>query len=233
MNKVIKPETIEATEAIGAINSDRATQILDQMQLLNEELRTYLTSTNLTDDINKTGVNKSKGKNKNNKSKNNKPNTQALAQLNYPCVYVDGANQYTGGGWAVVLYMDEDSTIERGGKVDDTTNNRMELQAAIEACKLLTELGLDQFSRKINLYTDSQYVQKGITEWIHGWKRSDWRNDTIKNQDLWIELDALNLPVIDWKWVKGHSGVEGNERADMIAEGFASNKPVPLQNVLD
>jgi len=149
-------------------------------------------------------------------------------------IYVDGASQYSGGGWGVVVYIHGEVAIERGGYEEETTNNRMELQAAIEACKLITELGLHELGEKVPVYSDSQYVVKGITLWIQGWKRNGWRSSSgdVKNPDLWQELDALNLPVIKWQWVKGHNGNRGNERADTIAQGFACGKPVPLVNNL-
>lgn len=148
----------------------------------------------------------------------------------YPSIYVDGACQSTRGGWGVVLYLNPETTIERGGRAENTTNNRMELQAAIEACQLLRELGLQTHPTKIPLYTDSKYVQCGITEWIYSWKQHGWQSSTgsVKNPDLWKQLDKLNLPIINWKWVKGHSGVMGNERADKIAEAFASGKAITL-----
>lgn len=149
-------------------------------------------------------------------------------ELKRPSIYVDGAFQRTGGGWAVVAYL-TDCTIERGGAEFDTTNNRMELQAAIEACKLVHEMYLT--NELITVYTDSEYVQKGITKWISGWLASDWRDGTIKNQDLWEELYALDQPCkIRWEWVRGHSGVEGNERADAIAQAFAMEMEIPLRN---
>jgi ribonuclease HI len=96
-----------------------------------------------------------------------------------------------------------------------TTNNRMELTAVIEA------LGALKRPSRVILHTDSQYVQKGITEWIEGWKARGWRTsakEPVKNVDLWKKLDeAVRTHVIDWKWVKGHAGHEGNERADALA----------------
>lgn len=96
-----------------------------------------------------------------------------------------------------------------------TTNNRMELMAAIR--------GLESLKRscKVDLYTDSQYVRKGITEWIHGWKRNGWKTASkqdVKNRDLWQRLDELmQAHQVEWHWVRGHSGNVGNERADLLA----------------
>jgi ribonuclease HI len=101
------------------------------------------------------------------------------------------------------------------GGESSTTNNRMELTAVIEAL-----LALKRPSRVI-LHTDSQYVQKGITEWINGWKARGWRTaakEPVKNVDLWKRLDEVVKPhEIEWKWVRGHSGHNGNERADALA----------------
>ena len=96
-----------------------------------------------------------------------------------------------------------------------TTNNRMELTAVIEALNSLKR------TCDVTLYTDSQYVRKGITEWIHGWKQRGWKTadkKPVKNTELWQRLDALrNLHAVEWRWVKGHSGDPGNERADALA----------------
>ena len=105
---------------------------------------------------------------------------------------------------------------EISGGEKHTTNNRMELIATIEALQVLKK------KSEISLYTDSTYVKNGITQWIFRWKRSDWklsnRKGNVKNVDLWKELDRLNsLHQVNWKWVKGHSGNEWNERADELA----------------
>ena len=109
----------------------------------------------------------------------------------------------------------------KGGEVD-TTNNRMELMAAIKALEAIKP----GFKGKTTLWTDSTYVMKGITEWIHGWKSRGWKKSDKKpviNADLWKILDVLNAERdVTWKWVKGHAGVDGNERADELArEGMA------------
>jgi ribonuclease HI len=101
------------------------------------------------------------------------------------------------------------------GGEPDTTNNRMELMAAIQALETLTR------PCQVELHTDSQYVMKGISEWIHNWKRRGWRtadNKPVKNDDLWRRLDeARSRHNVQWRWVKGHAGHEHNERADALA----------------
>jgi len=137
-------------------------------------------------------------------------------------VYTDGAcsGNPGPGGWGVLL-IQGDREKELCGGEKDTTNNRMEMQAAIEAMKAVKP------GWKIILHTDSQYLKNGLTQWIHGWKRNGWKTAAkkpVKNQDLWIELDALcSKRDITWKWVKGHAGDPGNERADALAnQGMAS-----------
>ncbi len=137
-------------------------------------------------------------------------------------IYTDGACKGNPGpgGWGAVLECDGKEKELFGGE-PATTNNRMELTAVIEAL-----LSLKRPSRVV-LHTDSQYVQKGITEWIRGWKARGWRTaarEPVKNVDLWKRLDELVGPhEIDWVWVRGHSGHHGNERADALAnKGVAS-----------
>lgn len=131
-------------------------------------------------------------------------------------IYTDGGCRGNPGigGWGAVLLWN-DSTKKIKGSEPDTTNNRMELTAAIEGIKALTR------SVPVNLYTDSQYVKQGITTWIHGWKKNGWKTASrkpVKNQDLWQELDALMSKYsISWHWVKGHAGNELNEMADQLA----------------
>jgi ribonuclease HI len=131
-------------------------------------------------------------------------------------IYTDGAckgNPGT-GGWGALLVMGQQEKELCGGE-RDTTNNRMELTAVIEALNALTR------PCEVILHTDSQYVQKGITEWIHGWKARGWKTAAkapVKNVDLWQALDAAQTRHrIDWRWVKGHAGHDGNERADGLA----------------
>jgi len=118
------------------------------------------------------------------------------------------------GGWAAVLAAGA-NTRELSGGVPATTNNRMELQAAIEALSALKQPCAVEF------HTDSNYLRDGITKWLHGWKRNGWRTQAkqpVKNEDLWRQLDAAVLPhKIKWHWVKGHSGHEGNEYVDQLA----------------
>ena len=131
-------------------------------------------------------------------------------------IYTDGAciGNPGPGGWGVVIINDENMQTLSGHEAD-TTNNRMELMAAIEALKAVAG------KSPVTLVTDSQYVRRGITEWISGWKRNGWRTASkgaVKNQDLWQELDRLNSnQSIDWQWVKGHSGHPMNEKVDQLA----------------
>jgi ribonuclease HI len=118
------------------------------------------------------------------------------------------------GGWGAILQSGGKTRELKGGELA-TTNNRMELMAAIQALEALTR------DCKVELHTDSQYVQKGIHEWIHGWKKRGWMTadkKPVKNEDLWKRLDAARLRhQVDWRWVKGHAGHELNERADQLA----------------
>ena len=108
---------------------------------------------------------------------------------------------------------------EKGGE-KNTTNNRMELQAVIESLKALK--ARNDVPRRALIFTDSQYVQKGITDWIRKWKQNAWRTSDkkpVKNRDLWMELDFLTEDfVLGWEWVRGHSGVEFNERCDRMTQ---------------
>ena len=118
------------------------------------------------------------------------------------------------GGWGAVLLWGDHRKDLYGGE-SETTNNRMELMAAIEALNALKK------PSKVRLHTDSVYVKDGLTKWIHGWKRNGWKTASkkpVKNKDLWQELDeACKRHDIEWRWVKGHDGDEGNERADELA----------------
>jgi len=133
-------------------------------------------------------------------------------------IYTDGAcsGNPGPGGWGVLMQF---SGVEKElcGGVAETTNNRMEMMAAIEALRAVKR----NYKGVIHLWTDSQYVLKGITEWIHGWKRRGWKKSDKKpviNADLWKILDDLNQQHnVQWHWVKGHAGIEGNERADELA----------------
>jgi ribonuclease HI len=133
-------------------------------------------------------------------------------------IYTDGACKGNPGpgGWGAVLTSGNTEKELFGGELG-TTNNRMEITAVIEALAALKQ------PCKVTLYLDSEYVRKGITEWIHGWKARGWRTAAkapVKNVDLWQRLDALVSSgghAIDWRWVKGHAGDPGNERADGLA----------------
>jgi ribonuclease HI len=131
-------------------------------------------------------------------------------------IYTDGACKGNPGpgGWGALLRFGTEEKELFGGE-PGTTNNRMELTAVIEALTALTR------PCEVVIHTDSQYVQKGITEWIHGWKAKGWKTaskEPVKNADLWRRLDALAAKHdVDWRWVKGHAGHEGNERADQLA----------------
>jgi ribonuclease HI len=131
-------------------------------------------------------------------------------------IYTDGACRGNPGpgGWAAFLKVGEHEK-ELAGAEPLTTNNRMELTAVIRALEAL------QRPVEVRVYTDSEYVRRGITEWIASWKKRGWRTadrKPVKNQDLWERLDALAAGHrIEWHWVKGHSGVPGNERVDALA----------------
>jgi len=131
-------------------------------------------------------------------------------------IHTDGACEGNPGpgGWAAVLRFGA-SVREIGGGEPATTNNRMELQAAIEALRLLKRPVV------VDLYTDSTYVRSGITEWLPGWKARQWRTagkKPVKNAELWRELDALTAGhTIRWHWVRGHAGNRDNERCDVMA----------------
>jgi ribonuclease HI len=173
-------------------------------------------------------------------SKQTKQNSeQALTQPNntgspaITSIYTDGA--CTGnpgpGGWGVVIYFDNNACHELGGGAKQTTNNRMEMQAAIAALEFMQTL--DQSG--VPLFTDSEYVLKGITSWLPGWKRRGWKTSQGKpvlNQDLWEILDELNTPKIEWRHVRGHSGVAGNERCDVIARAFAAGRMPELMQLV-
>ena len=132
-------------------------------------------------------------------------------------IFTDGACRGNPGpgGWAALLRFDEAETLLKGAAAS-STNNRMELKAAIEG---LAALGSPR--RRVRLTTDSQYVRLGVTQWMRRWKANGWRTagrSPVKNRALWERLDALAaLHDVEWLWVKGHSGVEENERVDQAA----------------
>lgn len=131
-------------------------------------------------------------------------------------IFTDGACRGNPGpgGWAALLRAGDSEKLIKGAK-PETTNNRMELMAAIEGLKALKR------PSEVVLTTDSQYVRQGITQWIAGWKRNGWKTakkEPVKNQDLWQALDAaLAAHEIEWRWVKGHSGHAENELVDQAA----------------
>ena len=131
-------------------------------------------------------------------------------------IYTDGACKGNpgAGGWGALLISGPHTREIYGGEAA-TTNNRMELMAVIRALEALKR------PSRVRLHTDSQYVQLGISRWIHAWKKNGWRTadkKAVKNSDLWRELDELAAQHdIEWLWVKGHAGDDGNERADALA----------------
>ena len=131
-------------------------------------------------------------------------------------VYTDGACKGNPGegGWGALIVQGDTNKEIYGGE-SNTTNNRMELMAVIKALSLMSS------ENDVTIFTDSTYVQKGISEWIINWKRNGWKSSSkkpVKNKDLWVELDSLNASLsVNWKWVKGHAGHPENERADYLA----------------
>lgn len=153
--------------------------------------------------------------------------------MNKFIVYTDGSSKGNPGpgGWAAVIIEERDTSYEKrvkelGGREKETTNNRMEMTAAIEALKNIPD-GSD-----VEIHTDSEYLMKGITIWIKNWQKNNWRTKNKKkvlNQDLWENiLDISQNKKIEWKKVLGHSGHELNERCDEIANSFADGKKVYL-----
>lgn len=144
-------------------------------------------------------------------------------------IYTDGSSRGNPGpgGWGAII-VTQNTVKELGGRDSLTTNNRMELMGAIEA------LSLAPTHEPITLYSDSQYVIKGMTEWISGWQKKGWKNSQKKdvlNRDLWERLlSASQGKNISWTYVKGHAENPGNERCDVIATSFADNAPTSLYN---
>ena len=138
-------------------------------------------------------------------------------------IYTDGACSGNPGlgGWGAIILIHKNEPIYINGGSLNTTNNQMELKAAIEALKVLNE------PCEVNLTTDSKYVMQGITSWIKNWKKNNWKNSSkkdVKNKDLWIELDNyVSKHNVKWNWVKGHSGHEKNEIADLLANKGIDN----------
>lgn len=165
-------------------------------------------------------------------------------------IYTDGSSRGNPGpgGWgSIIIYNDEISNSqfpiskikEIGGRVENTTNNRMEMRAAIEALRLVSLAqgklsNSDQDDIKVEIFADSEYLIKGITMWIKNWQKNNWRTKDkreVMNQDLWQELLAeTENKNIEWKKVLGHSGHKLNDRCDEIATGFADGLDVDLYN---
>ncbi|MDR2742159.1 MAG: ribonuclease HI [Treponema sp.] len=141
-------------------------------------------------------------------------------------IYTDGgcSGNPGPGGWAYLILRERakesEIIVEKWGAEVDTTNNRMELTAALRALEMLSKLNIAP--KQVIVHTDSQYVQKGMTEWIVSWKKNGWRTSdrkAVKNQDLWQRLDVATVRYsIQWKWVKGHFGNRFNERCDRLAQ---------------
>ena len=135
-------------------------------------------------------------------------------------IYTDGACSGNPGigGWGVVILSPGDESINLNGGSYNTTNNKMELTAAIEGLKYFRE------SKKILILTDSKYVMNGIESWINNWKINGWKTASkkpVKNKDLWEKLDKeITRHEIEWRWVKGHAGNKNNEKADDLARKF-------------
>ncbi|MEI6443541.1 MAG: ribonuclease HI [Nostocales cyanobacterium ELA583] len=149
-------------------------------------------------------------------------------------IYTDGA--CTGnpgpGGWGTVVYFNDGSVHEMGDSSQHTTNNKMEMQAAIAALEFFKS---SQQTQPITLYTDSKYVIDCVTKWVKGWKKNGWKKsdgNPVLNQDLLEILDQLNSQLVQWQHVKGHSGNVGNERCDVIARSFANYKIPHLKQSL-
>ncbi len=150
--------------------------------------------------------------------------------MNKATIFTDGSSRGNPGpgGWGSVV-IEDDIVTELGGREDNTTNNRMELTAAIEGISNIKSNDI-----KIIVNTDSSYVINGITKWVNGWKRNGWMTktkDEVLNRDLWERLvEVKEGKDIEWNYVGGHSGVRGNERCDEIATSFADGVSVNLYN---
>ena len=138
-------------------------------------------------------------------------------------IYTDGAcsGNPGPGGWGAVIFDNDNNQTSISGKEKNTTNNRMEILAAIMALKKIKS------NSQITIYTDSTYVKNGITEWMFNWKKNDWKTASkkpVKNKDLWIKLDKLcEKNKVSWKWVKGHATNKYNNLADQLATSAIKN----------
>jgi ribonuclease HI len=152
-------------------------------------------------------------------------------------IYTDGGSRPNPGpgGWGALLIAENDYTKELGGADPDTTNNRMELTAAIEALRALNQ------PSRVTLHTDSQYLKNGIEGWLYGWIKNDWqtiKGGPVQNRDLWQALHAeIQRHDITWEWVKGHAGNEYNERVDQLAtqarQALTGESPAPTRSAPD
>ncbi len=153
-------------------------------------------------------------------------------------IYTDGAcsGNPGPGGWGTLIEFADGQRHELGGRDTKTTNNRMEMQAAIAALEFLSEAEID--GGDVILHTDSEYLKNGITKWINGWKRKGWKTSSGKavlNKDLWQQLDQLSQTLsgeqisVDWRYVRGHTGNPGNERCDAIARAYSHAQPISLK----
>ncbi len=155
-------------------------------------------------------------------------------------IYCDGAcsGNPGPGGWGSIVILNQ-KVIELGDSANATTNNRMEMTAVLVALNYCLQQKNISEIKKIHIFTDSVYVIRGFTQWMHGWKRRGWKtadNGEVSNQDLWQNLDLFSNQIkkinpnlkIEWSFVKGHSGVPGNERCDEIAVAFSKKNHVDL-----
>ncbi len=149
-------------------------------------------------------------------------------KLPHVTIYTDGGCRPNPGpgAWAAVILSEGEEPSELVRREEETTNNRMELRAAIEALASLTG------PHRVDLFTDSQYVRRGITEWLKGWQARGWRTKSggeVKNQDLWRRLAMeLERHEVSWHWVKGHAGERWNERVDELASEAIGREPLPV-----
>jgi ribonuclease HI len=150
-------------------------------------------------------------------------------------IFTDGAcsGNPGPGGWGAILVSPLGKVKELGAGENHTTNNRMELTAAVEALRVLSRVKALS-TKGIRIYTDSTYVIRGITQWIHGWKKRGWKNQEggdVSNRELWEALDEVirkHRFQVEWLYVPGHKGFAGNERCDRIAVAFAKKEPIRL-----
>jgi len=146
-------------------------------------------------------------------------------------IFTDGAcsGNPGPGGWGAILAFPDGRVLELGGGSRSATNNQMELLATVEALEAARD-----FAGPVNLYTDSTYVIRGITQWVWGWRNKGWKTaegKDVANQDLWkdlVRVTTARKPKVEWHYVRGHIGTPGNERVDEIATRFCAGKPVNL-----